>query len=534
VGTGTVSRTVTVSPDGSRIYVGTDDGYLVIGMLDYGVISNVSTGRATRHVTVSPDGAILVVVDVLGGVTLFDVAPGSDTENQVIARVPTGSGAKVATVSPDGALLYVVLEENDIVQIFDIEVATSIGVRDEPGGLPIPELELVGTLEPGENPEVVRFFPDGTGRYLVSNAGDNTVTVYGPPTGPGMVAGRIYADCPEPDTGLYGVRVDIYVNETGELLTTLVSDTLGYYSAELPPGDYHATLVTPLAYAIEEEVQPVLVTGPGTVTVDWLLECREIIPTQRPMSYWKRQVAKALENDGDGEIPAETLCEYLDTIETNFNNHAINQVVVYDPPDSDECVDKLLVAKDLLNLWGYQGMLAHARQQAMALLFNVASGKISLLEVVSEDGVTLSRAITYMDMLIDDGLVRNDFVAVLIGVLINHGWTVPAGLIPDDLPDISYLPRVGRNFLGQNFPNPFNPTATIRFEIARPEHVRLKVFDVAGRLVRTLVDEPRQPSAYVVVWDGTDDRGGPVASGVYFYRMTAGSFVETRKMMLLK
>jgi hypothetical protein len=252
------------------------------------------------------------------------------------------------------------------------------------------------------------------------------------------------------------------------------------------------------------------------------------------MSYWKHQVGHALNDDGEGDISAETLCLYLDIIESHFNNHAINQVVVYDPPESGECVDKLLVAKDLLNLWGYQGMLAHARQQAMALLFNVASDKIGLQQVISEDGVTLSRAVTYIDMLIDDGLARNDFKAMLIGVLINHGWMVPAGLIPDDLPDISYLPRVGKNLLGQNFPNPFNPTATIRFEIARPEHVRLKVFDVSGRLVRTLVDEPRQPNAYVVVWDGTDDRGGPVASGVYFYRMTAGSFVQTRKMMLLK
>ena len=533
VRTGTASKSITVSPDGTRIYVSTETGYIVIGTVDYGVIGRVTTGTVTKTLTVSPDGTILVLLDVTGEVTLFDITPGSDTENQVIASVRTGTGAKMATVSPDGALLYVVMEENDVVQVFDLSVGTSLGVSGSQTLRPVVELQLVATLTAGENPEFIAFLPDGSGEFLVANSGDNTVSVFGGYL-PGMLAGRVYADCPEPGTGLFGVLVDIFANETGDLLSTLVTDSLGYYGTELPVGAYNVTVVTPLGYSIEDEGMLVTISGGTTETVDWLLECLEIIPSPRSMSYWKHQVGEALKELKSDEEDGPTLCGYLDNIVRHFNNQPINQVIIYDPPESDECIDKLLVAKELLNLRGNPAILSLARQQAIALLFNVASGRVFIQDVVSEDGATLSQAITFLDMLIDDGLDRNDLDAVFIAKLINKGWMVPSGSIPTDLPDISYLPRVGRNRLLQNFPNPFNPTATIRFEIARPEHVRLNVYDIRGRLVRTLVDELRQANSYQVVWDGTNNNGGAVASGVYFYRMTAGSFVQTHKMMLLK
>jgi parallel beta-helix repeat protein len=84
-------------------------------------------------------------------------------------------------------------------------------------------------------------------------------------------------------------------------------------------------------------------------------------------------------------------------------------------------------------------------------------------------------------------------------------------------------------------PNPFNPITTIRFDVpASGTRVAIVVYDVTGRRVRTLVNEPQPAGRQSVVWDGRDDRGRGVASGVYFYRMTAGSFVQTRKMLLLK
>jgi len=91
------------------------------------------------------------------------------------------------------------------------------------------------------------------------------------------------------------------------------------------------------------------------------------------------------------------------------------------------------------------------------------------------------------------------------------------------------------NALEANVPNPFNPATTIRYTIAQPAHVSLRIYDVHGRLVRTLVDRELTPAAVTPVeWRGDDDAGRPVASGVYFCQLNAGSFEASRKMVLLK
>jgi hypothetical protein len=90
------------------------------------------------------------------------------------------------------------------------------------------------------------------------------------------------------------------------------------------------------------------------------------------------------------------------------------------------------------------------------------------------------------------------------------------------------------NSLHQNVPNPFNPSTAIRYSIAERVRVTIRIYDVAGRLVRTLANEDRSPNVYTVVWDGANDAGQSVSSGIYFYRITAGSFVQTKKMVLLK
>jgi len=88
--------------------------------------------------------------------------------------------------------------------------------------------------------------------------------------------------------------------------------------------------------------------------------------------------------------------------------------------------------------------------------------------------------------------------------------------------------------LAQNSPNPFNPATTISYSVSAPSTVHLTVYDLRGRLVTTLVDRMQQEGTYSVQWDGKDSRGQTLSSGVYFYRMEAGTFSSTRKMILLK
>lgn len=89
--------------------------------------------------------------------------------------------------------------------------------------------------------------------------------------------------------------------------------------------------------------------------------------------------------------------------------------------------------------------------------------------------------------------------------------------------------------LEQNYPNPFNPSTRIAFSLPKAEKVDLAVYDVHGRIVRNLIDyTDHAAGSYVVDWNGTDNSGRKVASGIYFTRMQAGTFSETKKMNLVK
>jgi len=103
------------------------------------------------------------------------------------------------------------------------------------------------------------------------------------------------------------------------------------------------------------------------------------------------------------------------------------------------------------------------------------------------------------------------------------------------VPTGGHSPLAGNTELSQNYPNPFNPTTTIGFTLRERSHVSLRIYNVAGQLVRTLVDETRAPGvSHSIDWDGRNARGSSVASGVYFYRLVTKDVTMTRKMVLLK
>ncbi len=86
----------------------------------------------------------------------------------------------------------------------------------------------------------------------------------------------------------------------------------------------------------------------------------------------------------------------------------------------------------------------------------------------------------------------------------------------------------------QNHPNPFNPQTTISFSLPRSATVAISIYNLLGETVRTLVSQTLPPGRHAVVWDGRDDNGGEVSSGVYFYRLRADDFTATKKMLLLR
>jgi len=88
--------------------------------------------------------------------------------------------------------------------------------------------------------------------------------------------------------------------------------------------------------------------------------------------------------------------------------------------------------------------------------------------------------------------------------------------------------------LAQNYPNPFNPSTTIRYDIAIATPVRLEIFDLLGQRIKILIKETKQPGGYSVIWNGRNALGEPVPSGVYIYRLQAGDFQQSRKLILLR
>jgi len=102
--------------------------------------------------------------------------------------------------------------------------------------------------------------------------------------------------------------------------------------------------------------------------------------------------------------------------------------------------------------------------------------------------------------------------------------------VPSGVPGVDRHPA----FLAQNAPNPFNPRTSIRFGLSRDATVALRVFDVTGRMVRTLIRGELPGGEHVAAWDGTTDLGAPVASGIYFYRLVGPDGVQEKSMVLMR
>ena len=88
--------------------------------------------------------------------------------------------------------------------------------------------------------------------------------------------------------------------------------------------------------------------------------------------------------------------------------------------------------------------------------------------------------------------------------------------------------------LKQNYPNPFNPTTKINYEIPQSAFVELVVFNLIGQMIKVLNSTFQQPGYYSINWDGKNDNGVSVPSGVYFYTISSKSFQKTKKMLYLK
>lgn len=620
VGAGGSAKSVVISADGT-LYVATTNGVLVLDASN-NVIANIASGSA-KSVVVSADGTLLFVLTTDGIVQIVDIQDESPSENQVVANVGAGGSAKSVVVSADGTFLYIVQEDTDEVIVVAIDVIPGVGAIDPDAAASFTiETRLVATLQTGDDPSDVAIDPLGSGRVVVTNEGDGTLTVFGRPFSavPAMfkiVPGIIIPKLPGFYVlGLIQLPVPYSVHDI-DIATVRVFDTVHvapgkfYYGdvnfdgvedlsvlfcrdeflAAMPENGEHVSVVVKGEVGGEEfegedgilVLRPTILTpeenerlvGGQPFEITWTAPL-DVLPCDKVKIEWRH----------DGDDADDIDCDFHHAAEEESGGFGgaseMDMLQRLDESADASSSGWIVIANHVANDGDYTwnvpaGYYPNARLRITLLWFGFKVGssevpfmiempvpvRLKSFDVTMEDGSAVLRWETSLEV----GMAGYDVVRseqelgrydVITKEMVRSSGAATGGSYEYKDENVTAnrtywykLREVAENGLGseygpysvtyrvsnqldQNVPNPFNPTTTIRYGIAADGPVSLLIYDVAGRKVRTLVNQRQRADIYSVTWDGINDAGQRTASGVYFYKLVAGKFTQTKKMVLLK
>ncbi len=487
---------VAVAPDGSRIYIGTDSGFIVLDPMSYAVLARISTGSATKTVTIVPDGTLMFLLTDGGEVFVVDIEPGSATENAVVAHIGVGSTVSSVTIKADGTLLYLIQEESDVVLVVLIELLDAVAVLDPGEELPpkTVRVSVVDSLWAGEDPTALAFDPTGSGLAYVTNAGPRTITVLN-------VSEVPYITCTvaaPPDT-----FVSVPPEETYIFFDFGITNTSPNYDSEF---DYQLSTDGPGFLAWGESdgrnvlfgTTPLLAPGESHVVTGAAL----VIPDGAVFGSAEQIVAFS--------VSAHEYPERRQSAQTVFS--LVQQVVA------------VLVTKfEAVAVEGCVRLSWDISADGDVEGFNVYRSEGDAKALVNEGGLLPPDARTCADFEIAGGRSY----AYTLGIVTSDG---------NEMTSLEAFVQTKRCSLAlrQNFPNPFNPATRISFSLPERTHVKIHIYNSGGELIATLADGVLEEGLREVEWNGRDERGNVVASGVYFCRLVAGKQTLTRKMVLLR
>ena len=487
---------VSFSPDGTRLATGAANG--IVQLLDVATREIIDTLDAhtddVKSVSFSPDGTLLASGSLDGTVKLWDVA-----KRETIATLPAGAVSSVS-FSPDGTRL-------------------ASGAADGITLWNVATQEIVDTLST-ENVNAVSFSPDGT--LLASGEGETLegrVKLWDVATRTNITTfGGDYFDVHSvsfsPDGRLLAINASVWDVKTKEHVATFVGDGGG---------------LTPVSFSPDGTL---LAIGDGSFLLStvklWDITTRETIATLE--GHRDDVLTVAFSPDGtllasgaeDGRgVRLWDVASYITQLEREKLAGDVNSdgvVNIQDlvlvaaklgetgQTDADVNGDGVVDIRDLVKVAGALGNAAAApslHPQALAM-FTAADVRqwLSEAESLNLTDITSQKGILFLTQLL-------------------------AALIPKET---ALLP---------NYPNPFNPETWLPYQLAQPADVTLTIYTANGAVVRTLtlghqpagMYQNRSRAAY---WDGRNAVGEPVASGVYFYTLTAGEFTATRKMLIRK
>ena len=335
-------------------------------------------------------------------------------------------------------------------------------------------------------------------------------------------------------TGFGGLTVKLLDdNEPTIVIDEQITDLQGSYVFDgVDAGTYQVMIVEPLGYIADQNFVITDLASGATNTVDFALTQIVLANNARGKGYWKHQFDVHIEGKGPAQESETELQGYIDEVRYRYNPYFSIFAAATDGTDDFDDWQATLSVK------GNAGMAAKAKAQLAALILNMASLKLAQSELVTADSKTAGDVLTYVSELIIDGDGSNDELAKDLAEAVNTQEIIGSGIVPSG--NILYKGHLGRgilwNFgvleeyaLHDNYPNPFNPSTTIKYQLPQPSKVVLEIYNISGQRVETLVNEYKDAGYYSFEWNATH-----ISSGVYFYRLQASNFTDVKKCVFVK
>ena len=344
---------------------------------------------------------------------------------------------------------------------------------------------------------------------------------------------ELFAQCPfgtiegtvtSSGTGLQNVLVKL-LNESGlpvEGFDILFTDSDGYYSfTDVPIGNYQVMIVEPLGYMVDQNPKVTSILSNETSTVNFELNEIVVVNDARSKGYWKHQFDVYVTNKGNAQETKQDLENFINLVHQHYTLHygIFSDYLTFED------------WQGILSLKGNQPMADRAKQHLAALIMNMVSNKVGQYTIVTADGRDVGDVVQYVSDLILDGITTNDELAKDLAESVNNQQMIAAGIVPEGsmMFKISGVEKINTYELFNNYPNPFNPTTQIKYQIPDAGLVTLKLYDVLGNEVIELVNEVKNSGVYSVEFNAEN-----LASGVYIYKLSVNSFVDIKKMVLLR